>query len=393
MPYQIIGGMKFYERAEIKDALSYLRILVNPKSDVDLLRIINSPARGIGNTTVERLTLLAAQEDVPIFTALDRLEAAGHIGAAAQKRLAGFRDLLKSLQKETTRSKPAELLDSVLSRTGYREALEAENTAESDARLENLAELAGSLHDYEAEVAAAGEQATIDGFLERVSLQADVDTMVEGGRVTLMTVHGAKGLEFELVLLTGMEEEMFPYRGMDPGGHEELEEERRLAYVAITRARSRLVITHAELRQIFGQTRWGRPSRFIGDIPKDAAAHLATRAAGIKVERYVDRRWDTPRTPGREWRPGREDKPWRHPQSVDREDVDPGERYVDRAFFADDHGAPESEIPLRRGTRVLHARFGEGEVRKVEASSEPTVIAFFPGWGEKKILARFLKLA
>jgi DNA helicase-2/ATP-dependent DNA helicase PcrA len=143
------------------------------------------------------------------------------------------------------------------------------------------------------------------------------------------------------------------------------------------------VITHAELRQIFGQTRWGRPSRFIGDIPKDAATHSATRASGIKVERYVDR----------EWRPVREDKPWRHPQSVEREDVEPGERYVDRAFFADDHGAPESEIPLRRGTRVLHARFGEGEVRKVEASSEPTVVAFFPGWGEKKILARFLKLA
>src|SRR5262249_4122438 len=152
-----------------------------------------------------------------------------------------LRSLLVALQAEAAHAAPAELLESVLAKTGYRSALAAEDTAESDARLENLAELAGSIADYEAEVRAAGEPPTLDGFLERVSLQADVDGIAESGRVTLMTVHGAKGLEFELVLLTGMEEEMFPYRGNGERGSspEELEEERRLAYVAITRARRR----------------------------------------------------------------------------------------------------------------------------------------------------------
>ena len=389
MPYQIVGGMKFYERAEVKDALSYLRILVNPQSDVDLLRVINSPARGIGATTLERLVALANALHVPVHAALDHLDQAEDIAAAAKKRLIGVRDLLADLRRGSLELSPADLLDAILAKTGYLKALEAEDSAESDARRENLAELRGSLLDYEVEVAAAGEKASIDGYLERVSLQSDVDSMKEGGKVTLMTVHGAKGLEFEVVLLTGMEEEMFPYRGMDPGGEEELEEERRLAYVAITRARRRLVMTHTETRQIFGKTRWGRPSRFIGDLPKASTEHKGTRAAQVRVERFVDR--------GAQQGASSYSSPWRHPQATSAAPpapgVDPGERFVDREFFADDHGAQDSEVPLRRGARVRHDRFGEGEVRRVESSGEPAVVAFFPGWGEKKILARFLKLA
>ena len=392
MPYQIVGGTKFYERAEVKDALSYFRILVNPQSDVDLLRVINTPARGIGSTTIERLVALATARQISVFAALDRIDEAGDIASAAQKRLTAFRDLLHGLRQEALELPPASLLDAVLTKTGYTKALESGDDAESDARLENLAELRGSLLDYEAEVAAAGETASIDGFLERVSLQSDVDSMKEGGKVTLMTVHGAKGLEFEVVLLTGMEEEMFPYRGMEPGGQEELEEERRLAYVAITRARKRLVMTHTETRQIFGQTRWGRPSRFIGDLPATSVEHLATRSASVRTERYIDRN-DRALGSGMSSQ-SHAGSPWRHPQAAPPPPSrDPGERFVDREFFGDDHGAPESEIPLRRGARVRHDRFGEGEVRRVETAGEPAVVAFFPGWGEKKILARFLKLA
>src|SRR5262249_39548760 len=153
---------------------------------------------------------------------------------------------------------------------------------------------------------AAGEAPTLEGFLERVSLQSDVDQMKDAPRVTLMTVHGAKGLEFEVVLLTGMEEEMFPYKGMDPGGDDEMEEERRLAHVGITRAGKRIVVTPTERRQIFGTTRWGRPSRFLGDLPKEDIEQKATKAASFRVEPFVSR----PSAFGA----SREGGTWRHPQ-------------------------------------------------------------------------------
>jgi len=199
-----------------------------------------------------------------------------------------------------------------------------------------------------------------------------------------MTVHGAKGLEFERVLLTGMEGGMFPYKGVDESQREELEEERRLAYVAITRARRQLVMTHTQMRQIFGRTRWNRPSRFVDELPSSAAEHLRTTALAREppLERYVDRR------------PDREDvaRPWSHPQAAAENAPAPGARFVDHDFF-DDHAANVTDLPLRRGARVKHDRFGEGEVRKLVSVGEPAVVAFFPGWGEKKILARFLKPA
>lgn len=393
-PYQIIGGMKFYERAEVKDALSYMRVLVNPKSDVDLLRVVNTPARGIGSTTTERLTAFASMRGVSVFDALELLDEIGELGNAPKKKLAAFRELLDGLRATALERTPSELLQAILSRTGYKNTLEQENSAESDARLENLQELYGSLLDYEEEARAAGEAPSLEAFLERVSLQADSDAMKDAPRVTLMTVHGAKGLEFELVMLTGMEEEMFPYRGLEPGGHEELEEERRLAYVAVTRARTRLVVTHTQTRQIFGTTRWGRPSRFIADMPDDAVRHSATSALSSSAsERFVDRM-----TPTRAFASDRS-TPWRHPQSSSSAppprpppNVEPGDRYVDREFF-DDDSPSDADEPLRRGSRVHHDRFGNGEVRSVVTAGEPAVVAFFPGWGEKKILARFLKRA
>jgi DNA helicase-2/ATP-dependent DNA helicase PcrA len=287
---------------------------------------------------------------------------------------------------------PSALLERVLEKTGYKRLLEGENNAEADARLENLRELYGSILDYETESEAAGEKPSLQGFLERVTLQSDIDALeADGGpsrRITLMTVHGAKGLEFDTVVLTGMEEEMFPYRGMEPGHDEELEEERRLAYVAITRARRRLVITHTEMRQIFGTTRWGRPSRFIDDVPADVTKHLATKGAQQRP-RFVDR------APSFDADFAQPRGPWRHPQEAparvrSEPERAPGERYVDTSFFGDESS---DEMPIRRGSRVVHTRFGEGEVRRVERVGEPAVVAFFPGWGEKKILARFLKLA
>jgi DNA helicase-2/ATP-dependent DNA helicase PcrA len=392
VPYQIIGGTKFYDRAEVKDALAYLRILVNPRSDVDLARVVNVPARGIGQTTVERLAAWATANGATLSDAVDRLGEIDDLGSAAKKKLAGFRGLLDGLRDAAGELGPAALLDRVLADTGYVEALEKEDSAEADARIENLRELVGSVNDYEAEAQAAGEAPTLAGFLERVTLVSDVDALEkEEGRVVLMTVHGAKGLEFERVFLTGMEEEMFPYKGVDPGEREELEEERRLAYVAITRARRHLVMTHTQMRQIFGTTRWNRPSRFLGELPAGVAEQAATQAmAGeLRFTRYVDRDERTSSSsPASSRTPSR---PWRHPQEA-APAVEAGDRYVDHEFF-DDRPNEVTDMPLRRGARVKHDRFGEGQVVKITNVGEPAAMVFFPGWGERKILARFLKPA
>jgi DNA helicase-2/ATP-dependent DNA helicase PcrA len=412
MPYQIVGGTKFYDRAEVKDALSYLRVLVNPRSDVDLRRVINNPPRGIGNTTVDRLEAYATTQRLSFWESLGRLEDfAEDLGSAAKKRLGQFRELMALLMKDAQDRPAAEVLRIVLAKSGYKKMLEEEDTAEAEGRLENLAELEGSMSDYEAEAAARGEAPTLEGFLERVSLVSDTDNVGDVEKVTLMTVHGAKGLEFELVLLTGMEEDMFPYRNQEPRSVEEMEEERRLAYVAITRARHHLVITHARQRQIFGTTRLGVPSRFVGDLPPDSIEHLETaaaRAAGASG-RWIDR--DSAPTSWRS-RPAASEaaapRPaWRHPVATGAPSSDfppypepsrrhrsaasrePGERFVDY-----DEASDASEgVELRRGSKVVHERFGRGEVMKIVTMGEPAVVAFFPGWGEKKVLARFLKLA
>ncbi len=394
MPYQIIGGARFYERAEVKDALAYLRVIVNPRSDVDLLRIVNVPARGIGATTLDRLIAWATANHSTLFDALAKAPSIEELGSGPRKKLTAFCELLDRLRFAATESLPSEVLGQVLEQTGYIEALQKDDSAEADARVENVRELIGSIGDYEAEAYAAGETPTLAGFFERVTLVSDVDALEEGGRVVLMTVHGAKGLEFAHVLLTGMEEEMFPYKGVAPGESEELEEERRLAYVAITRARLRLVMTHTQTRQIFGTTRWNRPSRFLGELPKGVAEHgmTAALAAGDgRLGRYIDRDRELGREKTRE--PGRAPlgRPWEHPQAAPPSNApEPGGRYVDREFF---HDAADdvTHMALRRGSRVKHERFGEGQVMSVVSVGEPAVVAFFPGWGEKKILARFLR--
>ncbi len=404
VPYQIIGGTKFYERAEIKNALSYLRVLTTPESDVDLLRIINTPSRGIGSTSLERLVALASEGRTSLSAALARIAAprgegevlAKKVGlGAAAAKLAAFHKLLADLRGQVGTLRPSDLLAEVLTRTGYVTALQTEDSAESEARLENLAELKGSIFDYEQEAVAAGEEVSLEGYLERVSLQSDVDGMKDASRVTLMTVHGAKGLEFEIVLLTGMEQDMFPYRGMSSGGDRdhEVEEERRLAYVAITRARSRLVVTHADTRQIFGTTRLGGPSPFLALMPPDTVTMRSTPGRqASSLGRFIDRDDDR-----------RGYVPWKHPQGgyaaprpqrTVASDIAPGERFVDREFFDDGASSGDEAPALRRGARVVHAIFGEGEVRGVVAqSNEPTVMVAFPGRGEKKILARFLRLS
>jgi len=394
IPYQVVGGAKFYERAEVKDALAYARAIVNSRSDVDVLRIVNVPARGIGQTTMDRVVAGADEQRISVWDALSDDAALAALAPAARKRIAAFVQVMLGLRKETEQMAPSDALEHILGRVGYVDMLKQDGSVEAEGRLENLRELVGSARDFEGQDA----QPTLALFLERVSLQSDTDDLRDQGKVTLMTVHAAKGLEYDTVVMSGMEEDMFPYRSLDPSRDHDVEEERRLAYVAVTRARRRLVLTHASERQVFGSSRMGRPSRFINDIPADVRRHSQTEAMRVAT-RFVDR--PPPSSGG--FDRARAVAPWRHPTSAGGPpssarpsspppSAEPGSRFVDREFFDD---VPEGEaMPrVKRGMLVKHEVFGEGRVLAVEEASDPKVVAAFPGWGEKRVLLRFLRLA
>ncbi len=382
VPYQIIGGTRFFDRAEIKDLLAYLRVLANPRSDVDLLRIINVPARGIGQASVDRIVATANRLDKSVYDVLQQhLDACG-LGSSPAKRVLSFRGLLEHLRDRSQDLGPRDLAEQVIDATGYATALQRENTPEADARLENLREMLGSLQDYEDEAEASGEPPTLEGYLERVALVSDIDQLDDGGRVSMMTVHAAKGLEFDIVLVTGVEEDLFPYRSnsslLDPG---DVEEERRLGYVALTRARKFLFVSHAAVRTIFGTTRYCRPSRFLTDIPPDVVED--TLSPGLSSARIrVDVTAELASQRARSHDLGAETN--RLPRA------EPG-RYVERDIV---DAEPSDDVPLERGTRVKHVKFGEGQVESVETTvSPPVAVVFFPGWGKKRIVATFLRPA
>ncbi|HEX2734447.1 MAG TPA: UvrD-helicase domain-containing protein [Polyangiaceae bacterium] len=402
IPYQIVGGMRFFERAEVKDALAYLRLLENPASDADFLRVINVPARGIGDKTIQLLLDTAIEQRCSLWTALGHALEGKALALAAKKRLHAFRELLNALFPLRDELGPLALMRELLERTGYTQALKTADTPEADARLENLAELSGSLADYEREAKAQGIEPSVSGYLERVSLVADIDGVQDQRTVLLMTVHAAKGLEFDTVVLTGMEEEMFPYRGMDGSSPEELEEERRLAYVAITRARRRLIVTNSQIRTIFGNTRYAVSSRFLRDIPKDALEHTAVtrsqppsgnrwggyggapawRGGGAYAQRdEFDQRVDYD-AQAAERRPN-VNSSFRDSPSRQSAPAPASGRTIDYEAFGD---ADEPAVRVHKGSTVHHQRFGRGTVLEVVAGEQPRVLARFAGWGERKVL-------
>jgi DNA helicase-2/ATP-dependent DNA helicase PcrA len=263
VPYQVVGGVRFYERAEIKDAMAYLSVISNPDDSVSLERIINVPKRGLGNTSVAKLQDYARKNGISLYEALSEADAAGLTGAA-KKACRGVRDLFEGLRVAAKEVPPAELVGAVLDESGYRKELEAEDTLEAESRLENLEELINAAREYE----RVEPGPTLEGFLQEQALYSDQDSLTsEGGRVTLMTLHNAKGLEFGHVFVVGMEEGTFPHaRSLD---EHNLEEERRLAYVGITRARETLTLTHAKLRSSWGEREYRMPSRFLSEIPDE----------------------------------------------------------------------------------------------------------------------------
>jgi len=320
-----------------------------------------------------------------------RMVAAGTVDAnvavAARKKLQSFVAIIDDLTSRATMA-PGDLASYALERTGYASMLDAEGTAEATTRLQNLEELVGSIRDYEEAAKAEGETPTLAGFLERTALITTADQQSPEESVTMMTVHGAKGLEYRGVMIVGLEDELFPSlnrnRGDDDAGSEadDLEEERRLAYVAITRAREKLSLFHASQRTLYGQTRYNRPSRFLKDIPQEDVKQIGGRS------QFAPRGWGNAPPPSQQERNTQE---WRHPmwesnppKNIERSAPSRavGERFIERD---DDEG-------LRRGMKVRHKKFGDGRVVELVEGPDPKVVADFPGWGQMTILQRFVQV-
>ncbi|MDQ4131271.1 MAG: exodeoxyribonuclease V subunit gamma, partial [Actinomycetota bacterium] len=265
--YQVIGGTKFYERAEIKDALAYLTLLVNPHDTVCFQRIVNSPRRGIGQTTQARILGHADTVGEPVWEVASRPDEVPGLGAAAVKSVARFTSILERLRERLATASVADLLSEVLNETGYTQALEAERTVEAQGRLENLEELVGVAREYDRSAGERdGTEPSVEDFLQQVALFSDQDSLTdEAGLVRLMTLHNAKGLEFPVVFIIGCEDGVFPHsRAIEAG---DLEEERRLCYVGVTRARRQLYMTYARTRSLYGARDFNLPSRFLGELP------------------------------------------------------------------------------------------------------------------------------
>ncbi|WP_339237473.1 DNA helicase PcrA [Oceanobacillus sp. FSL W7-1281] len=274
--YQMVGGTRFYDRKEIKDMIAYLRLITNPDDDISFQRVVNEPKRGIGKTSIERLQAYAAEHDISLFEAVKEVDFTG-VSKKAANALAGFGSLISSLTQQQEFLTATDMVEAVLERTGYEEMLNNERSIEAQSRLENLEEFKTVTQEFEK---ASEEDKTLIAFLTDLALIADIDRVDEEDpdhfqKITLMTLHAAKGLEFPVVFLIGMEENVFPHsRSMFD--EEEMEEERRLAYVGITRAEEELYLTHAQMRTLYGRTNMNPISRFINEIPVELMDGMET---------------------------------------------------------------------------------------------------------------------
>ncbi|MEM6995450.1 MAG: UvrD-helicase domain-containing protein [Myxococcota bacterium] len=367
---RIIGGVAFYERMEVKDVLSYLSVLLNPNSDVHVARIVNRPARKIGNTTVTKLANRATEEGISLWAAMAQPEAAG-LGKAAVRRVREFVALIEGLQELVGQVELPELLLEVVERSGYRIALANDDSEESHARLENLQELSGNLIEFVEERPEAG----LDEYLELVSLVGGERSEGDRGRaVTMMTVHSAKGLEFERVYLTGMEERVFPHARVldDPV---QMEEERRLAYVAVTRAKRYLTMTMCRRRMLYGQTQVGTPSRFVLDLPAEGTDQVGRELA------------PSPRVASPPRQAVRKGPAW-------QDDIE-YEEAPDAPFTEDELGGAVEEgegVHLYIGMHLRHRAWGEGELVGWHGSGRSLKLQIkFPSRGLKTVVASFVE--
>ena len=351
--YQVVGGTKFYDRAEIKDAIAYLIALVNPQDTGAFSRIVNTPPRGIGATSLGRVLSYANTTGSPIWEAVSAPDQIPGLGAAAVKSIGRFMGTMQLLRERAQAGIPvAQLLKELLQETGYIEWLEAQRTIEAQGRLENLEELVNVAAEYDT---SDGEDHSLEEFLQQVSLRSDADEREDDeGLVTLMTLHNAKGLEFGIVFMIGCEEGVFPHsRALDEGG---LEEERRLCYVGITRAERDLYLCYARTRTVFGARSWGTASRFVAEIPAVLTDWEEQRPRGLAGVRARATTWrqDTPAAP------------WSAPQTP--------------------------AVSYRLGEDIFHPTFGDGVVTGVEPGGI-VVIRFSKDGSERKLVADMAPLS
>ena len=374
--YNVVGGISFYERAEVKDLLAYLKAAANPQDSISLLRIINSPPRGIGNTTVQKVEEIALEANLPFWEALGQAVEHKLLPPRMLAAIESFRELMEELHEMVAVSGVPEILKKVLDRTGYIETLEGEGTPEAAGRIENIQELLNAAADSQ----ERGEDAS--QFLDHAALVSDADGYDENARVTLMTLHSAKGLEFPVVFLAGMEEGLLPH-SRSLLDSQALEEERRLCYVGMTRARDVLILTRAASRRRYGNQmpESSRPSRFLREIPSGLLDDLSSSRRMNRTGRYY------------EYLPAVE--------ASGEAEEDPRDVAVANAkhFLGLPGGKPSPEKRQARigritlGSRVRHPKFGYGTVLRCEGNGDETKLTVnFSGFGLKKLVAKYADL-
>ena len=381
MPYRIVGGFRFYERAEIRDALAYLRLVQSSADDLAFERIVNVPKRGLGDKALSRIHQFARIERAPLFHAASRITETDELTPQARRQLANFIAQMRNWQSKANELSHPELTQLILDESGYTAMLQADRSAEAAGRLENLSELVRAMEEYE----------SLEAFLEHVSLVMDRDNDDQTETVTIMTIHAAKGLEFDHVFLAGWEDGVFPsQRSMDEGGTASLEEERRLAYVAITRARQRASIYHAANRRIYGQWMSSIPSRFIAEIPPEHVDSENSFGGGQSLWRANWSAQGDPFAHVAERQPARtmtRGPAWQR-ALASSSTVTRAPAPSEKGPAASVGAKPRSDLAI--GMRVFHEKFGYGEIIDVDGNK---LEVEFDQAGSKRVLDGFVKSA
>lgn len=410
VPYRLVGGVNFYQRKEIKDILAYLKTIANGVDDLSVLRIINVPKRGIGATTMGKVTIFASEHGMSLYDALREARQIPGIGKVAEK-IGTFIGQMESFRARAQSEDYTiqDLIEGIMDETGYQQELEAEGEVESQTRLENIEELVNKAVSYEED----SEHPTLDEFLEQVALVADIDNMDESeNRVTLMTLHSAKGLEFPKVYLVGLEDGLFPsMMSINSDDKTDMEEERRLCYVGMTRAKNELVITSARQRMVNGETRYCKPSRFLEEVPGELLEE--ERLEPVLGSFGSRNNGDGAGGFGRSGISGEAGLPWNQPAPGNTRTSTFGKGYNAYASGASQPlsgrgaGSPAgnpgfgkaftvqkaASLDYGEGDRVRHIKFGEGTVKSIrDGGKDYEVTVVFDGAGQKKMFASFAKL-
>jgi len=374
IPYQIVGSVQFYDRKEIKDLLAYLKLAANPSDDVSFRRVVNTPPRGIGGTTIRRIEDVSRTIGLPLIESAKHALRDGVLPTRSARQLGEFLELAAGMQRRAEEQPVAALLDHLIDKLGYSDYLEKRYAGQGAERMENVEALISAAVEYAEEEGLGEDEGGLVGFLDRSALVSDADDVGKQPGVTLMTVHCAKGLEYPVVFIVGLEENLFPH-AMSVGDEEDVEEERRLCYVAMTRARQRLFLTHAQYRRMHGAFLPGRPSRFLEETPEELTEEVFSTAEGF----FGGGRSHGVRTPDRGYGAGSSAaraarrRPETAPKVIRQED-------------------PGDGFPV--GARVMHPRFGGGRILDREGKGKSLKLTIhFSDHGPKKILPSYTKLS